>query len=364
MSKYEDSSPPPSPFCSWRWRPSCCGGGVRAGRHAAGERRRPGRCSPSPATARRRRSPWPSCRRCPCTSGYSGIINSAGTVTPPGPVKGVKLTDLLAEVGGIPELQSADVTAIDDYGMTFTYDEAVNGNVTMYDADTQGGGGGRGAGLHGAPLRRERCADRARTGRGRSAASRRLPARPTSAKWRPATCSSSGSTASACAAPSCRWTVKMYGLKNKRGKRQTYTLDRAHLRFVRHPRAATAPAGSSPPRRRRGRASRSSSASARSTAARATGATAPTTRRWRSRATGSRSPRSAGKSVIIGSRIIRNQDKIILANKLQGSELAADVLPAAAGRPEDRQQGLHRADRQDPAAAEMTGAATTRGGGA
>ena len=36
---------------------------------------------------------------------------------------------------------------------------------------------------------------------------------------------------------------------------------------------------------------------------------------------------ATGASVIIGSRVIRNQDKIILANKLQGSELGGDYYP-------------------------------------
>ena len=151
----------------------------------------------------------------------------------------------------------------------------------------------------------------------------------------------------------------MYGLKNKRGKRQTYTLDRAHLPFVRHPRVSRLQLGSSRPRSRRGRASRSSSASARSTAARAHGATAPTTRRWRSRATGSSSPRRSGKSVIIGSRVIRNQGKIMLANKLRRRpSWRPRTTRCGSSARTIRQQRVHRADRQDPDAAEMTGAAT------
>ncbi len=74
----------------------------------------------------------------PVYEGYSGMKNSAGTVFPPVPVKGVKLTDLLAEAGGMTTLSACDITASDNYGMTYTYDQVVNGNgIQMYNATTK-----------------------------------------------------------------------------------------------------------------------------------------------------------------------------------------------------------------------------------
>jgi DMSO/TMAO reductase YedYZ molybdopterin-dependent catalytic subunit len=68
--------------------------------------------------------------------GWSGMKNSAGTITPPAPVKGVKLSDLFAEVGGITEQQSCDIIASDGYGMTMTYGEVTGGAFTVYNAST------------------------------------------------------------------------------------------------------------------------------------------------------------------------------------------------------------------------------------
>lgn len=73
----------------------------------------------------------------PVYAGYAGMVNSAGTVTPPAAVKGVALADLFAEVGGMTEAQSCDLTAFDGYGMTLTYGEAIGGAFQMYDATTK-----------------------------------------------------------------------------------------------------------------------------------------------------------------------------------------------------------------------------------
>jgi DMSO/TMAO reductase YedYZ molybdopterin-dependent catalytic subunit len=70
----------------------------------------------------------------PAYTGWSGLKNSAESITAPTEVKGVKLTDLLASVGGFGTGQSVEVTASDNYGMKFTYDQAANGGVTMYNA--------------------------------------------------------------------------------------------------------------------------------------------------------------------------------------------------------------------------------------
>ena len=69
-------------------------------------------------------------------AGYAGIKKSTGTVVGPDPIVGVKLTDLLAKVGGVEDGQSVAVLAADDYGQTFTYNEVVNGAFDMYDPKT------------------------------------------------------------------------------------------------------------------------------------------------------------------------------------------------------------------------------------
>jgi hypothetical protein len=73
----------------------------------------------------------------PVYTGWSGMKNSAGTITPPAPIKGVKLSDVFAQVGGLASTQSVDVTASDGYGMTFLYSETTSGSgITMYNATT------------------------------------------------------------------------------------------------------------------------------------------------------------------------------------------------------------------------------------
>ena len=57
---------------------------------------------------------------------------------------------------------------------------------------------------------------------------------------------------------------------------------------------------------------------------------------------------ATGKYVIIGSRTIINNERILLANKLMGSELTASQLPAAPRGAEDTARSkLPRTHRQD-----------------
>ena len=73
----------------------------------------------------------------PAYTGWSGLKNSAGTITAPVLVKGVKLADLLALVGGLTADESVDVTASDNYGMRFKYDEVASGSgIAMYNGTT------------------------------------------------------------------------------------------------------------------------------------------------------------------------------------------------------------------------------------
>ena len=261
----------------------------------------------------------------PVYSGYSGIINSAGTVTPPIAVKGVKLTDLLAAVGGIPELQSTDITASDDYGMTLTYDEVVNGNILMYNATTKQEEAAKAPASvvllyeeHGAaiapgptgdgPLRLAVCQP---TDENQVAAGHLFVKWVNRVSLRDAV---------------VPWTVQMYGLKGKDGKRQTYTLDRLSYDSCATPGChgsawtdtATQKTWSGVPlflcigKIDGGKGHGGYGAYNEALALKG----------YRIKLTS-----ASGATAIIGSRTIRNQDKIILANKLQGSELTADYYP-------------------------------------
>jgi hypothetical protein len=262
----------------------------------------------------------------PAYTGWSGLKNSAGTITPPAPVKGVKLADLLGFVGGLATEQSVDVTASDNYGMTFVYDQAVSGTgITMYNATTgaveaakspvslvvtyeydgqpiAAAPGGEG------PLRLAvaQTADENQVADGHLMV-----------KW------VSNVTIRGAVAD---WSVKMSGLKKKNGKRQTYTLDRASYDSCATPgchgaswtETATTKTWSGVPLflcigKVDGGKGHGGYGAYNELLAR---------RGYRIKLTS-----TTGKSVIIASRTIINRDKIILANKLMGSELTDAYYP-------------------------------------
>jgi len=78
-------------------------------------------------------------------SGWAGIMNSAGVVTGPDPVQGVKISDVLNDALGSPGLtaqQSLDIYSPnpEPYIQTMTYDQVENaspGNFDMYDTTTK-----------------------------------------------------------------------------------------------------------------------------------------------------------------------------------------------------------------------------------
>lgn len=72
----------------------------------------------------------------PSVEGYAGIISSTGKITAPMVYKGVALTTLLAEVNGLDETKSLEVSAVDGYTMTLSMDQVMNGTFTTYDAGT------------------------------------------------------------------------------------------------------------------------------------------------------------------------------------------------------------------------------------
>ena len=261
----------------------------------------------------------------PAYTGYAGFVNSAGTVTPPWPIKGVKATDLMALVGGIPDGQSIDVTAVDDYGMTFTWDEAVNGTIPMYDAT------GKTEVTPAAPVSMvlvyEENGAPIPPSPGGDGPLRLVFAQP----------EDTGQVAAGhlfvkwvdriglrnAVVP---WEVKMYGLKDKKGNRQTYTLDRATFDSCATPgchgaswvEPATQKTWSGVPlflcigkvdggKGHGGYGAYNEALALKGYRIKVTSAT--------------------GASAIIGSRTIRNDDTIILANKLMGADVGPDYYP-------------------------------------
>ena len=65
-------------------------------------------------------------------SGIGGIKKSTGTIIGPANVSGVKLTDLLADAGGITAEDTIEIIATDGYTATLTGKQAL-GEVTMYN---------------------------------------------------------------------------------------------------------------------------------------------------------------------------------------------------------------------------------------
>jgi DMSO/TMAO reductase YedYZ molybdopterin-dependent catalytic subunit len=257
--------------------------------------------------------------------GWSGMKNSAGTVTPPAPVKGVKLSDVLAQIGGMTTMESVDVTASDNYGMTFLYGQIMSGaDIVMYNATTK------------APetlkapvslvLTYEYDGQPITPAPGGEGPVRLAVCQPTNVnqvadghlmvKW------VSNVTLRSAVRP---WQVKMYGLW-RNGKRQTYTLDRNSYDSCATPgchgsswvQPVVARTWSGVPlflcigkvdggKGHGGYGAYNVALALKGYRIKLTSAT--------------------GKRVIIGSRTIINNARILLANKLMGSELTASTYP-------------------------------------
>ncbi len=159
----------------------------------------------------------------PAYSGHFGFVNSAGKVYDPQPVKGVRLGDLLALVGGMTTANSCDVTASDGYGMTYLYNQVVDhAGVQFYNADTKAKEEPKAPWdfviiyeQNGAPLPADvgplRLVVALDSDVNQVADGHYM------VKW------VSNVTLRGAVAD---WKVRMYGLKRKDGSRQTYTLDR------------------------------------------------------------------------------------------------------------------------------------------
>ncbi len=258
----------------------------------------------------------------PVYSGYFGFVNSAGTVYPPEPVVGVKLESVLAEIGGMTTLNACDVTATDNYGMTFTYNQIVNKNgVQFYNIDGKTEESPKSPWTFaiiweqdGQPLPNDVGPLRlvaAQDGDVQQVADGHYMV-----KWVNRV-TLRGSVA--------EWRVKMYGLK-KKGKRQRYTLDRGSYDSCATPNCH----GFSwvNPKNKKtwsgvplflcigkvdgGRGHDSYGAYNEKLALKG----------YRIKIVGANK-----KSVIIGSRAVRNRTNILLANRLMGSELTAKYYP-------------------------------------
>ncbi len=162
----------------------------------------------------------------PVYSGYFGWKSSAGTVYPSLPCKGVRVSDVLAQVGGMTTLNACDVLASDGYGMTYTFNQLVShAGVQFYDETTKAEEAPASEWdfilayeVDGAPLG---------PAPGGDGPLRLLVAQNENVhqivdghllvKWVDRV-TLRGSVAD--------WKVRMYGLKRKNGTRQTYTLDR------------------------------------------------------------------------------------------------------------------------------------------
>jgi len=70
------------------------------------------------------------------TEGQAGIKSSTGKITPPAAFKGILLSDLLAQVGGIDPTLGVQIEAKDGYAMTFSADQISTGDFIAYDPGT------------------------------------------------------------------------------------------------------------------------------------------------------------------------------------------------------------------------------------
>ncbi len=68
--------------------------------------------------------------------GQAGIKSSTGQITPPALFTGVSLKSLLMEMGEIDETMGINIVAEDGYGLSFSYDQIMNGNFIAYDPAT------------------------------------------------------------------------------------------------------------------------------------------------------------------------------------------------------------------------------------
>jgi len=72
----------------------------------------------------------------PSVEGLGGIMSSTGKITPPENYKGVLVTTLLEQLGGLSEDRSVEVIAEDGYSITFSPAQILEGNYITYDVSS------------------------------------------------------------------------------------------------------------------------------------------------------------------------------------------------------------------------------------
>lgn len=72
----------------------------------------------------------------PAVEGQAGIKSSTGKITPPTTFKGVRLTDLVDQIGGMDASMGVEIEAEDGYIMTFSGDQIAKGAFIAYDPAT------------------------------------------------------------------------------------------------------------------------------------------------------------------------------------------------------------------------------------
>lgn len=77
-----------------------------------------------------------SLKALPAVEGQAGIKSSTGKITPPTSFKGVRLIDLIDQVGGMGADMGVEIEAEDGYIMTFSGDQVRNGKFIAYDPAT------------------------------------------------------------------------------------------------------------------------------------------------------------------------------------------------------------------------------------
>jgi DMSO/TMAO reductase YedYZ molybdopterin-dependent catalytic subunit len=72
----------------------------------------------------------------PAVEGQAGIKSSTGKITPPTAFKGVSLLELIDQVGGLGNDMGVEIEAEDGYTMTFSGDQLKSGDFIAYDPAT------------------------------------------------------------------------------------------------------------------------------------------------------------------------------------------------------------------------------------
>lgn len=75
-------------------------------------------------------------RALPAVEGWGGIKSSTGRISAPVRFKGVALSELAKQLGGLTDQQGLRLVAKDGYAMTMSYDQAMNGSFITYDPGT------------------------------------------------------------------------------------------------------------------------------------------------------------------------------------------------------------------------------------